>query len=675
MAISGIENINIGLQNQAAGSDSLYTAFNKSQNNFTTLFSCASPTTNFVAGNGVAVSYSNSNTYLTITNTGVTNLVAGDSSIVLTQSNGNITITAPGGGNGGGGVSNINVIGAASGARITSTGGPIITSGIITLDLANSGVTAGTYTYPTVTVDQYGRVTSIANANSAGTVTSVGVTTTGAGIQISGSPVTTAGNITIINTGVTRLNAGSGISLSSSNGNITVSTTAESTGVTSVGISSTSLTVTNSPITSTGTMTVDLPTNTSIVGNLAVGNNLSVTGTISGNISGSLANGTSNVSIPAVNSTINMVVAGTTRIAATSTGANITGIANISGNIYTTGNVGINTNAPDSELNILAIPQTVSYPVTGNSTTLGTDLHISGSDGSNTRITQDAFGTGSYVAFTGRSARGTAATPTQTQSGDILTQYTARGFSNGSLQFGNTSTGRVDIVAAESFTDTARGTKVVINTTPTGSITPAAIANFEANGAVTLTGQLISNIAVGTAPFVVTSTTQVANLSVATAGSATTAGTVTTAAQPNITSVGTLTTLTSGNVTGTGFILSNSKTQGVGYATGAGSTGTQATSRSTAVAMAVPCVSGSISLFSTTTTANTWASFAVSNVVCTTSDLVLLNARSSTTANSYIFNIIAVGANTFTVQIYNAVAVAVAEAPSLGFAIIKGATA
>ena len=75
MAISGIENINIGLQNQAAGSDSLYTAFNKSQNNFTTLFSCASPTTNFVAGNGVAVSYSNSNTYLTITNTGVTNLV------------------------------------------------------------------------------------------------------------------------------------------------------------------------------------------------------------------------------------------------------------------------------------------------------------------------------------------------------------------------------------------------------------------------------------------------------------------------------------------------------------------------------------------------------------------------------------------------------------------------
>ena len=62
--------------------------------------------------------------------------------------------------------------------------------------------------------------------------------------------------------------------------------------------------------------------------------------------------------------------------------------------------------------------------------------------------------------------------------------------------------------------------------------------------------QLISNVATGTAPFVVSSTTTVANLAAATATSATTAGTVTTAAQPNITSVGTLTSLTvSGNAT------------------------------------------------------------------------------------------------------------------------------
>jgi hypothetical protein len=90
LAISGIENINIGLQNEA-GSDSLYT-FQSLKITLLHYFH-ALVVTNFTAGNGISVEYSNSNTYLTITNIGVTNLVAGDDSIVLTQSNGNITIT------------------------------------------------------------------------------------------------------------------------------------------------------------------------------------------------------------------------------------------------------------------------------------------------------------------------------------------------------------------------------------------------------------------------------------------------------------------------------------------------------------------------------------------------------------------------------------------------------
>lgn len=82
----------------------------------------------------------------------------------------------------------------------------------------------------------------------------------------------------------------------------------------------------------------------------------------------------------------------------------------------------------------------------------------------------------------------------------------------------------------------------------------ANVGNLNATGVSTAT-RFISNVATGTAPFVVSSTTQVANLSAATAGNATTAGTVTTAAQPNITSVGTLTGLTvtatiTGSVTG-----------------------------------------------------------------------------------------------------------------------------
>jgi hypothetical protein len=96
----------------------------------------------------------------------------------------------------------------------------------------------------------------------------------------------------------------------------------------------------------------------------------------------------------------------------------------------------------------------------------------------------------------------------------------------------------------------------------------ANVANL-GTGRVIATGnisgtQLISNIATGTAPLLVESTTQVANLNAATAGTATTAGTVTTNAQPNITSVGTLSGLT---VSGNAFLSTSSGNVGIGTTT------------------------------------------------------------------------------------------------------------
>ncbi len=85
-------------------------------------------------------------------------------------------------------------------------------------------------------------------------------------------------------------------------------------------------------------------------------------------------------------------------------------------------------------------------------------------------------------------------------------------------------------------------TTVTGNLSATGNITATNLSTGRVIATGNISGtQLLSNIATGTAPLVVTSTTQVANLNVATAGSATSAGTVTTNAQPNITSVGTLT--------------------------------------------------------------------------------------------------------------------------------------
>lgn len=256
MSISGQQTILIGLPNESVGSDSLYTAFTKINNNFDALFSCSSPYNTFTASNGIGIS-SNANTgIVTITNTGVTSIVAG-ANITISNSNGQVTISSNGGGGNGGGLTSVGII-AASNARLTVTGSPLVNNGNILLDLANSGVTQGTYSNPTVSIDSYGRITSAANGNLQGTVTSVGLTP-GNGIQITGGPVTSNGTITVTNTGVTRISAGAGIQVSGNTGNITISAPATGGSVTSIAVSSNSLTVSGSPITTSGTISINLP--------------------------------------------------------------------------------------------------------------------------------------------------------------------------------------------------------------------------------------------------------------------------------------------------------------------------------------------------------------------------------------------------------------------------------
>ena len=88
MAIQGLQEINIGLPNESTGSDSLFTAFNKTKDNFTNLFANASPTP--LAGNGIAIS--NVSNVITVS----ANLVAGNNTI-LTNSSGAIIIESLGG--------------------------------------------------------------------------------------------------------------------------------------------------------------------------------------------------------------------------------------------------------------------------------------------------------------------------------------------------------------------------------------------------------------------------------------------------------------------------------------------------------------------------------------------------------------------------------------------------
>ncbi len=110
-----------------------------------------------LAGGGIFVS-PNVGGVVTVTNTGVRSLIGGGG-IAITGSGGNLVITntAPAGGSG-----TVTQVNTGPGL----TGGPITSSG--TIALATTSVGPGTYSNPTITVDQYGRITFASPGASSG---------------------------------------------------------------------------------------------------------------------------------------------------------------------------------------------------------------------------------------------------------------------------------------------------------------------------------------------------------------------------------------------------------------------------------------------------------------------------------------------------------------------------
>lgn len=95
-------------------------------------------------------------------------------------------------------------------------------------------------------------------------------------------------------------------------------------------------------------------------------------------------------------------------------------------------------------------------------------LALTGKDGVVTRVNMDSFGAGSYSVIASRQANGTAQNPTSTLNNDTLLRLSTQGW--GTTNYISTI-GRINIQAAQDFTDTQAGTRVRFQLTPTGSVT------------------------------------------------------------------------------------------------------------------------------------------------------------------------------------------------------------
>lgn len=124
-----------------------------------------------------------------------------------------------------------------------------------------------------------------------------------------------------------------------------------------------------------------------------------------------------------------------------------------------------------------------------------------------------------------------------------------------------------------------------------------------------------------------------------------------------------------GNVTTPRGLVSTGATAGIGYATGAGGTVTQATSRTTGVT--INKTTGAITLVSAAGS-TTPASFTVTNSAVAATDVVVLSQKSGTDKLS--LDVTAVGAGSFEIT-FNTKSGTTTEQPVINFAVIKGVAA
>ena len=207
---------------------------------------------------------------------------------------------------------------------------------------------------------------------------------------------------------------------------------------------------------------------------------------------------------------------------------------------------------------------TAGFSVAGGTSsktlTLNNTIGLSGTDNSTLNIGSggilgnNAFSSTAYAPIASPTFTGTVTIPSPFSVGSTSITTTGAQLNYLNTAYGTTGTGYLVYSSSPSLT--------------TPNIGAATGTNLS------VSGQLTSTVATGTAPLVVTSTTPVANLSIGgSAATATTANTVTTNANliGPITSVGNTTSIASQTGTGSTFVMSNSPTlttPNIGVSTG-----------------------------------------------------------------------------------------------------------
>lgn len=107
-----------------------------------------------------------------------------------------------------------------------------------------------------------------------------------------------------------------------------------------------------------------------------------------------------------------------------------------------------------------------SVPQAPGAGSAGTVLHVTGTDGSPSRLLVDSFG-GGQANLTLRAANGSAATPSQLLNGNNAAGISFKGY--GSSQYSSATTGAMIFKATEDWTNSANGTSINFLTTPNGS--------------------------------------------------------------------------------------------------------------------------------------------------------------------------------------------------------------